>query len=85
MKLSKQLALYSKITADDFRKVIEKKFNDMFPDWTDDALLCKPTEALRFDEAVREEIGDKIPDEVINRTLINIRKAAYSFHHRTKV
>lgn len=72
------------MSPEQFRAVVEEKFNEMFPDWTDDALLCKPREALKFDDAVRLAVGADVPDEVINRTLINLRKSSVSRHQRAK-
>lgn len=71
-------------TPDKFREVVETVFNHLFPDWTDDDLLCKPKVASQFDDEVRKRINcPAVPDEVINRTLINLRKSNQNSHKRT--
>lgn len=68
---------------DTFRDVVESTFNRMYPDWTDDQLLCQPVKALEFDNEVRAAVKcAAVPDEVINRTLINLRKSNQSRHQR---
>lgn len=71
------------ITEEHFKKTVEDVFNEYFSRWTDDELLCHPHDALRFDDWVRYRLGNpNIPDALINRTLINIRKANRSKHQR---
>lgn len=83
-RLAEQLKQFH-CTADvyTFRRVIEETFNEMFPHTTDEQLLYQPRLAMAFDDEVRRRLrSHEVPDEIINRTLINLRKSAASRHKR---
>jgi len=64
------------LTAFAFREHLEKRKMDTSPDWTIDDLICHPKEAMEFAQMVRGELGcPALPDYVILRALMNIRKS----------
>ncbi|HVS36168.1 MAG TPA: helix-turn-helix transcriptional regulator [Gemmataceae bacterium] len=62
--------------ADGFRKLLEEKKEATFPAYSFDDLVCRPDDAKRFCELIRAEPScDKLPDFLILRTLMNVRKS----------
>jgi hypothetical protein len=54
-------------------------FNGLFRDKTDEDLLCRPVESAAFCRVVRRAVrSPKLPDRVILRTLIALRKGGYA-------
>lgn len=54
-------------------------FEERYPDWTDEELICNTPEAERFVRMIRGRLGDptpKIPHWLINERLINLRKGS---------
>ena len=58
-----------------FRELVVERHPVMHPSWTEDDLVCHPTEARNFCEVVRTEVSAAVPDHVILRSLLNARKA----------
>ena len=59
-----------------FRDLLEQKKAATFPGLSFDDLVCRPDEAKRFCELIRAEpFCDKLPDFLILRTLMNVRKS----------
>jgi hypothetical protein len=57
-----------------FEEVIQTIRHALQPDWTDDFLLCNPTQALRFVIAVQLQTTPAIHESIICQTLLNMRK-----------
>jgi hypothetical protein len=58
-----------------FRQVVQDQFRKLFPDETDEAVLCNPsTKALPYCESVRQCCEFSFPEDLILSTLINERK-----------
>lgn len=62
---------------DVFRDILVDHMFNGFGSWTIDDLLCHPAEALEYCEGVRKRTGGNIPDYVILKTLLNIRKCGH--------
>jgi hypothetical protein len=63
------------IDVDLFRDLLSDTMQAMHPFWNDEDLMHRPTEALRFCQAIREATsGYELPDEVILRALSGRRK-----------
>lgn len=62
------------LTPDQFRDIVLGLRQAMHGTWTDEELLYHPYDALRFCAAVRARSRDSLPDELVLRTLVNIRK-----------
>lgn len=61
--------------ADAFRDIVWRVFKRHYSDLTDEQLLQEPAEAAKFCDRVRTRAkGPEIPDQLILRTLLNIRK-----------
>jgi hypothetical protein len=61
--------------ADSFRDALVDIFAEMFRAWTDEELLFNPREAIQFCNVARSRLRTKdLPDHVILRTLVNVRK-----------
>jgi hypothetical protein len=59
-----------------FRKMLEDKKNATTPDFSFDDLVCRPDDAKKFCDLVRaEQSCDRLPDFLILRTLMNVRKS----------
>lgn len=61
------------VDAEEFRDIIANSFLAIHRDLPPDRLLCLPTEAKAYCQHLRSTFQD-IPDELILRTLLNIRK-----------
>jgi hypothetical protein len=60
----------------DFRDRIIESFKAMYVGWTDEDLLHKPTEGIKFCDEIRRKLRNRnLPEELILRTLTNARKA----------
>lgn len=57
-----------------FRKTVKTMHGHLFNGMTDERLLCNPHKALHLCGAVMGKAGMKLPDELILRTLLNVRK-----------
>lgn len=63
------------IGASAFRKIVSEIFLRLYPGWTDEDLMVNPRESRLFCHVVRRAVGcRKLPDPVVLKTLINIRK-----------
>lgn len=58
-----------------FRELVAERHAAMHPVWTEDELTCHPDEAKAFCGAIRNEVDAQVPDHIILRTLLNVRKA----------
>ena len=70
---------------DEFRDIIQEVFAVLHPSWTDEQLLFRPPDGMRFCEAVRCRTSKGLPDELILRTLVNIRKSGRRAKKTAKV
>jgi transcriptional regulator with XRE-family HTH domain len=62
--------------AGDFRELLEERKAVLAPNWSIDELVCHPDEAKNFCKTIRAEDGcGGLPDDLILRTLMNIRRA----------
>ena len=61
-------------TPNQFRQIIKKAHQKMFPELNDEQLLQEPSKAVQFVGAVRAQVGAKVPEGLICRTLTNMRK-----------
>lgn len=77
-RLEDELSGYNiKGGAEKFREVIADVKNGMCRNWTDEDLLCHPVDAIRFCAAVCGKLRCfDLPDDLILRTLLNMRKAS---------
>ncbi|QDV38558.1 hypothetical protein ElP_65130 [Tautonia plasticadhaerens] len=58
----------------DFRKDLVAIKEELFPDWSDEALSYTRDEADRYCQAVCLRVGVKLPRDFILRQLNNVRK-----------
>lgn len=60
----------------EFRELLEERKATTSPTWTIDDLVCHPPEAMAFCEQIRAETScPKLPDDLILRTLMNVRRS----------
>ncbi len=59
---------------EEFETILADVFFALCPDWTDEELLFHPDDAKTYCHAVRCRTTKGLPDELILRALINIRK-----------
>ena len=58
-----------------FRDLVKATFVDKYPTMSDEDVYCRPVEAMIFCNKVRQAVrAPQLADEVILRTLTNIRK-----------
>ena len=58
-----------------FREIVRGMFEEVYGDWTDEDLLHRPREGLRFCNLIRYRVGcETLDDYVILRVLTNVRK-----------
>lgn len=76
MQLSNELAVYgiSETPSDFRRRLIERLLND-FPGRSIDSVVCRPRDAIRYCEMIRDDYESHPPDVVILKTLMNIRRS----------
>lgn len=60
--------------ANTFKELIADVFAEMFPNWTDETLTSRPYDAIHYCDAIRARAGRGLHDELILRTLGNLRK-----------
>jgi transcriptional regulator with XRE-family HTH domain len=59
-----------------FREMLEENKSLFAPSWTVDELVCHPDEAKKFCNAIRSLEGCAgLPDDLILRTLMNVRRS----------
>lgn len=58
-----------------FRELVSSRHVETHPSWTEDELTCHPDAAKAFCNAIRNEVQAPVPDHVILRTLLNVRKS----------
>ena len=59
-----------------FRELLEDRKVATSPSWTIDDLVCHPQEAKEFCDLIRSESSSpKLPDSLILRTLMNVRRS----------
>jgi hypothetical protein len=46
----------------------------LYPDWTPDDLACHPIQAIHFCEEVRRHAGVAVPDHLVMKALLDLRK-----------
>ena len=63
----------TRLTSEQFRMMVVDSFNQSYPEWSADKLICNPTEAGQYCESIRQSVP-RLEDHVILRTLINVRK-----------
>lgn len=77
IKLENELTIYGcDVDPEEFRDIVMELKAVMFPMWTDEELLCHcDHDAPMFCRAVRSRVRcDGLPDHLITRTLLNVRK-----------
>jgi len=57
-----------------FREAISDYMFNAYGSWTVDDLLCHPTDAIEFCNAIRASFGKQFSDAIILKTLLNMRK-----------
>jgi hypothetical protein len=67
-------AVGSSLSRDDFLELVATLHNGMHASWTVDELLCHPTHALLYCDAVRAQAGN-LPEDVILKALLRCRKS----------
>lgn len=74
--LASELKQYgAKVSAEEFNDMLQELYYAMGYVLTVDEFLCHPDEAKRFCCEVRRKVGKKLPDDMILRRLLNIRKS----------
>ena len=75
-KLDKELTAAGwKRNPEDFREIVVNAFKRHFPGWTDEQVLCRPRDSMHLCNLVRQlSLLNDLPDDVILRTLTNVRK-----------
>ena len=77
MRLETELAKCSRAPVTnpkEIRDLIIELFQQYFPICTDEDLLFRPVDAIKFCASVRDRLGVVLCDEIILRTLTNSRK-----------
>ncbi len=64
----------SSLTRAEFLGLVAQVHRTSFPAWTVDELLCQPREARRFCRLVRSKARAVLPDRVIIKALLSLRK-----------
>lgn len=77
VRLEDELKAYRcTVDPEQFRDIIGDLKAAMYPSWSDEDLLHRPIEALRFCAVVRDRVRSlDLPDEIILGTMTNMRKA----------
>ncbi|HMP57867.1 MAG TPA: hypothetical protein PKD86_00825 [Gemmatales bacterium] len=60
-----------------FRETLADVMFNGYGSWTIDDLLCHPEDALEYCRMVRQLTGSDLPDDLILKTLLNLRKRGY--------
>lgn len=75
MLLEKELALYdARSDANEFNDTLQEMYFALFPSLPVERLLYCPDDEKAFCKAIRARCGRKLPDEMILRRLLNLRK-----------
>lgn len=76
MRLEDELKLYGcEMDAQSFRECLANTFANMFKGYTDEQMLCEPDATKDFDRTIRRIVNcPGLPDSVINKTILNMRK-----------
>jgi transcriptional regulator with XRE-family HTH domain len=76
-KLEDELSDFDcKMDAGTFRELIEERKAVTSPSWTIDELVCHPEEAKSYCQSIREATEcQSLPDHLILRTLMNVRRS----------
>ena len=78
-KLSTQLRNHGcTLDTTEFRRILVETKRDLFPDWTDEHLVCTVEEDARDDRIVPKSVGESVcnlPRPFILFQLLNVRKA----------
>lgn len=61
-----------------FKTAVGESHFTMFPNWTDEELLQNPRSLIELCDNVRRLMKCNLPDSLIARTLINLRKSGHS-------
>jgi hypothetical protein len=59
---------------DEFYDLVDGLRRVLYPEWTQDELVCHPREAVQFCDAVRGKAKAPVPDHLILKALMNRRK-----------
>lgn len=59
----------------DFFRLLSNIFENQYPGWTVDRLVCNPTDAINYCQSVQQATGCVFPYELILSSLLNLRKA----------
>ncbi len=75
MRLSTELDAYGiSETPDAFRTRLIDTLLKEFPGRSIDSVVCRPADAMKYCQMIRNEITSDPPDVVILKTLMNIRR-----------
>ncbi len=75
-KLSTQLRNFGcNLAPVEFKRVLATAKRDLFPEMTDEHLVCSDEESLTFCEEVRQRLGLALPGSFIRFQLLNVRKS----------
>ena len=75
MRLATELIAYGISDAPDaFRDRLIAKLLKAFPGRSIDSIVCRPPDAIRYCEMIREDVTSDPPDVVILKSLMNIRR-----------
>ena len=77
MKLEDELKLYGcYLDPSQFEEILADVFAGMCAGMNDEGLLYRPSDAVRYCQAIRARTSDGLPEEMILRRLINMRKSS---------
>jgi hypothetical protein len=57
-----------------FSDLVDQLRTSLYPDWSPDELACHPHDAQQFCESVRQRASAPVPDHVIMKAMLNLRK-----------
>lgn len=74
-KLQERLTEHgSTLSPDEFRGILIDTMFRHYGGWSLDELLCRPDESISYCGEVRKQVAASLPEELILKTLLNIRK-----------
>jgi len=75
-KLSTQLHNHGcPLGTTEFRRILVAVKQELFPDWSDEHLVCTADEAENYCAEVLRRVGGRMPRHFILTQLLNVRKA----------
>ena len=76
MKLSTQLRNYGcDLAPIEFKRILATTKRELFPDMTDEHLVCADDENVTYCDEVRKRLGVSLPRPFIRFQLLNVRKS----------